>query len=97
MTNTDSYTCSNLVYYIKLNLRNYILNKKVDIKTIAAKIDRSVPSIYRYLNTSNDDLPNIETLEQIVNCFNISLDDFLAESMALSEKRKKVESKKVEK
>lgn len=40
MTNTDSYTCSNLVYYIKLNLRNYILNKKVDIKTIAAKIDR---------------------------------------------------------
>lgn len=88
MTNVDGNYSSDLIYYMKLNLRNHILEKDINIKIIADKINRSIPSMYRYLNTSNDDLPNLEILEKLVNCLDMSLDEFVSETVAMSESGK---------
>lgn len=49
-----------LVKTIKKNL-NYLL-KDEDVKKIALLIDKSPPTVYRYLNSNNKFVPSIKTL-----------------------------------
>lgn len=68
MTNKD------LTKTIKRNLGN-IINSS-NIKQISKKVNKSEPTIYRYLNIKNNSLPSIETLNRISDIENINITEF---------------------
>lgn len=68
MTNKD------LTKTIKRNLGN-IINSS-NIKQISKKVNKSEPTIYRYLNIKNNSLPSIETLNKISDIENINITEF---------------------
>lgn len=68
MTNKDLKTT------IKRNLKGLINHE--NIKEVSRQVNKSEPTIYRYLNKNNDSLPSIETLNKISDINNIDITEF---------------------
>lgn len=63
-----------LVKTIKKNL-NYLLRDQ-NIKEIALLIDKSPPTVYRYLNPNNKFVPSVKTLNILSEKYNYDITNF---------------------
>lgn len=62
--------------YLKLSLRERVLNSKFTVPEIAKKIGKSTPTLYRYINPDLDTPVNIISVVDILNVLGIDQYDF---------------------